>query len=133
MSRVFVDTSAFIALAVATDEQHVNAARIFDDLSVEQASLVTTSYVLVETYALLGRRHGVGAVRGFRDAMMPLLEVIWVDGPLHDAGLELLLGRDLRRLSLVDAVAFLVIRQQRIDRILAFDRHFADEGFRLLR
>ena len=31
--------------------------------------------------------------------------------------------------SLVDAVSFVFIREQRIQEVLAFDRHFEDEGF----
>jgi len=66
LSRVFVDTSALIALVVANDSAHASALRVFTRLELQQAALVTSSYVLVETYALIGRRYGLPVVRDFR-------------------------------------------------------------------
>lgn len=132
MSRVLVDTSAVLALMSATDQAHERAADAFRRLQAERAHLLTTSMVLVEVYALLGRRLGPGSVRAFRDDFAPLLEVVWVDRPLFERGLDLLLERDVRGLSLVDVVSFLVFRGRRLDAALAFDRHFQDEGIPLV-
>jgi len=130
MNRVFVDTSAILALLEATDEAHPAAKLAFARLTAREAVLLTTSYVLVETYALLGRRLGIEAVRGFREQFAPLLEVIWVDQDLHNRALDTLLQRGSRQLSLVDVTSFLVIGEQQIEEVFAFDRHFEHEGFR---
>jgi len=129
--RVFVDTSAFLALLNSKDEHHGRARRVFETLRAQEAALVTTSFVLVETYALVARRMGLAAVRAFRDDLVPLLDVVWVEANAHEAGLDLLLERKKRDLSLVDAVSFVVMRQQRLEHAFAFD--FEDEGFSLLR
>ena len=102
-------------------------------LQSRQTPLLTTSHVLVETYALLGRRLGVDAVRAFRADLAPLLAVVWVDQTLNEAGLDLLLKQRRRRLSLVDAVSFVVMAQRRLEGAFAFDPHFEQEGFTLLR
>ena len=133
MSAVFVDTSALLALLVADDTNHRAAKRAFDSLSREKARLFTTSYVLVETYALLGRRHGREAVQRFRNDFAPLLDVVWVDAELHEAGLDGFLGRAARSLSLVDAVSFAALRARGAHRAFAFDRHFASAGFELVK
>lgn len=130
MNQVFVDTSAILALLVATDEAHPAAKRAFAQLAAREVALLTTSYVLVETYALLGRRLGIAAVRGFREQFAPLLEVVWVGQGLHERALDTLLQRQSRQLSLVDVTSFLVIGEQRIEEVFAFDRHFEEEGFR---
>ena len=129
MSRAFLDTSAAYALLVASDANHEPAAAAFERLRAGDAALVTTSYVLIETYALLGRRVGGKAVRAFRDDLGPLLDVTWVDEGLHDRGLDLVLDRGDAGLSLVDAVSFLAMRDKGIDEAFAFDRHFEEEGF----
>jgi predicted nucleic acid-binding protein len=129
---VFVDTSAILALLVPTDIAHVRAAKAFASLQDEQAPLVTTSYVLVETYALIGRRLGLRAVDAIRRDFEPLLEVVWIDRKLHDAGLELLLARGTTDLSLVDASSWVVINERGIGRVFAFDRHYDVEGFSLV-
>lgn len=133
MTAVFADTSALLALLNDKDEHHAAAARAFRKLQARRSPLLTTSTVLVETYALLGRRLGVDAVRAFRTDFAPLLEVVWVDQTLHEAGLDLLLKQRRRQLSLVDAVSFVVMTQRRLDEAFAFDPHFEQEGFSLVR
>jgi predicted nucleic acid-binding protein len=133
MTAVFADTSALLALLNDRDEHHAAAARAFRKLQARRSRLLTTSSVLVETYALLGRRLGVDAVREFRTDFAPLLEVVWVDQTLHEAGLDLLLKQRRRQLSLVDAVSFVVMTQRRLDEAFAFDPHFEQEGFSLVR
>jgi predicted nucleic acid-binding protein len=132
LSRVFVDTSAVLALLSPTDDSHEPARRVFLQLQARAAPLVTTSFVLTEIYALLGRRLGLEAIDAFRSNFAPLLEVIWVGAELHEAGLDLLLGRRIRDLSLVDTVSFLAMRQRHIDEAFVFDRHFRDEGFTVM-
>jgi predicted nucleic acid-binding protein len=124
LNRVFVDTSALIALVVASDAAHASAARAFSRLESRQSVLVTSSYALVETYALLGRRYGHRIVEQFREQLQSLLEVVWVDRELHERGLDRLLGREIRGLSLVDAVSFVIMERERIEQAFAYDRHF---------
>jgi predicted nucleic acid-binding protein len=132
LSTVFVDTSGVYALLVASDAFHGRARAAFEALRKEDARLVTTSYVLVESYALLGRRIGVDAVRRFRVDVAPLMEVIWVDRALHEDALDSLIARGATDVSLVDAVSFAAMRAGSVDRALTFDAHFADEGFETL-
>jgi predicted nucleic acid-binding protein len=131
VSRVFVDTSALLALVVGSDEAHEEASEGFGRLRAERASLVTSSYVLVETYALLQSRIGLGAVRVFREAFAPLLDVLWVDEVVHERALDALLVQDSRKLSLVDATSFEFMRANRVDRAFAFDAHFQEQGYTL--
>lgn len=125
MSTVFVDTSAVLALLVGSDRAHADAVAAFARLRDRRAELVTTSYVLVEAYALIDPRLGRGALTSFRESFAPLLRVIWVDAALHDRGLDRL-ENGPQGLSLVDAVSFEAIREHRI--LEAFDRHFDKEG-----
>jgi len=132
LNRVFVDTSAMLALLDSGDLHHERARAAFNGLAGEEALLLTTSFVLVETHALVSRRLGLDAVVDLREHFAPTLDVVWVDRGLYEPGLDLLLERKRRRLSLVDAVSFVCMRRERIDRAFAFDRHFSDEGFRVV-
>ncbi|MGH9412671.1 MAG: type II toxin-antitoxin system VapC family toxin [Terriglobales bacterium] len=131
MSAVFADSSAFLAHQVSEDRFHGRAVASLAQLDRERAKLVTTSYTLVETYALLGRRAGSEAARIFRRDVEPLLHVVWVDEGLHQAGLDTWLDGS-RRLSLVDAVSFVVMRRERIDQAWSYDSDFESSGFTLL-
>jgi predicted nucleic acid-binding protein len=61
-----------------------------------------------------------------------LIDVVWIDQKLHEAGLDLLLERRKRLLSLVDAVSFVVMRRAGIVQAFGFDPHFEQEGFSLV-
>ena len=127
-----MDTSAVLALLNPRDRAHSRAASAFARLRERRSRLVTSSFVLVETYALLNHRLGLDAVRAFRDDFAPLLEVVWVAEDLHNRGLDLLLERRRRKLSLVDAVSFIVLNESRIEEAFAYDRQFEAEGFALV-
>jgi len=131
VSAVFVDTSALFALMAASDQQHDRAKAVFARLRHDRTKLTTTSYVLVETYALVRRRLGARASEDFRAAFAPLLDVTWIDEDLHERALDHLEGSAAgRKASLVDAASFVVMRAERIDRAFTFDGDFEAEGFR---
>jgi len=126
---VFVDTSALLAVLHAGDENHSRAARTFRALVESKESLLTTSYVLVETTALLQHRFGIPAVRLFQDDVAPVLGVVWVDAELHREGTAALVTAGRRELSLVDCISFACMRRQGVTRAFHFDRHFRAQGF----
>ena len=94
--------------------------------------LLTTSYVVVETVALLQRRIGLAAARDLAEHVLPLLSVEWVSEPLHRRGLDRLFRTDRRDLSFVDCVSFEFMRREGLREALALDEDFAAAGYRLL-
>lgn len=132
MTLVFVDTSALYALLDASDERHDRARAAWLGLAEQKDSLITSSYVLVEATALLGRRLGIEAVRTLDSRFAPLLSVVWVNEALHRRAMAALLVAGKRNLSLVDCVSFEVMREMNIDIAFALDAHFQQQGFTLL-
>jgi predicted nucleic acid-binding protein len=131
--RTFVDTSALYALLDADDENHAAAARwLTGPGSTPTDVLVTHSYVLVESAALVHARLGASAVRDLFDAFVPALTVVFVDDALHGRATAAYLAGLKRRVSFVDRVSFQLIRDTALDRAFAFDRDFAREGFALV-
>lgn len=103
--RVFVDTSAWVALADTSDSQHTEARTLWEHLLSSNAELVTTNYVAVETIAVLQRRLGMQAVNRALPSIASV-HIEWVDEPLHSAGMQLFITQNRRELSLVDCVSF---------------------------
>jgi predicted nucleic acid-binding protein len=128
----FADTSALFTLLDRAEANHGAASGAWRALLEREEAVATTSYVLIETYALLQRRLGLDAVRSFTTDFVPLLDVIWVDVELHNAGVAALLAARRRDLSLVDCVSFEAMRRRHIVSAFAFDPHFRTHGFRLL-
>lgn len=129
---VFADTSGLYALLVGSEEGHAGVVRAFSDVVARERPLRTTSYVVVETVALLQHRIGLEPVRDFDMHVYPLLSVEWVSEELHRRGARRLSRENRRRLSLVDCVSLEFMRQQGIDDVLGLDRHFEEAGHALL-
>lgn len=125
----FVDTSALLAVLDADDAQHARASRTWRELVSGDEPLATSSYVLVETFALVQARLGLDAVAALHGDVVPILEIVWVDEALHAAAMTALLTARKRELSLVDCLSFEVMRRAGIERAFAFDRHFSQQGF----
>jgi len=85
---VFVDTSAFFAVLDADDENHDAAKQVWEDLLAQEAVLICSNYVLVETLALVQRRLGIPAIRTFQEDIVPVLKVEWVDETIHQVGIS---------------------------------------------
>ncbi len=128
--RVFIDTSAFFALLDADDANHKKAEESWSNVLIPENVLVTTNYVLVETFALVQHRLGMDAVRAFEMDVTPLLNIEWVTPAMHRSGISALLAASRRRLSLVDCISFEVMRSLGIENAFAFDPHFEEQGFR---
>jgi predicted nucleic acid-binding protein len=128
----FVDTSAFYAVLDADDDMHQAARGEWERLMEGRAALHTTSYVLVETAALLQSRLGVDGLRLFTADVLPVLTIFWVDEGAHRSAYHALLVSGRRHLSLVDCASFEVMHRLGIENAFCFDPHFIEQGFAVL-
>ncbi len=130
---VYVDTSALIAVLNANDEFHSIAAAIWVGLLDQDACLVTSSFVLVETYALVKNRLGMNAVRTLANSILPLIEINWIDNHLYQQTIMTYLTANRRQLSIVDCSSFVVMHHFNIEKAFTFDDHFREQGFEILK
>ena len=125
----FVDTSALLAVMDKDDEFHQEAKALWERLTEQQAALVATNYVVLETVALLQHRIGMPAVRRFHADIMPVLTIDWISSAQHMQAMAALLAADRRNLSLVDCISFDAMRRRSLRHVFAFDKHFEEQGF----
>ena len=126
---VFVDTSAFLSFLNALDRDHTAAQATWVELIQQDETLITTSYILVETFALVQRRLGLEAIRDFERDVVPILLTHWITAAEHSIGVAALIAENRRQLSLVDCTSFQIMRQLGIGTVFAFDQHFAEQHF----
>jgi predicted nucleic acid-binding protein len=130
---VFADTSGLFAFLVRDDFMHGRARSIFQSFAKSDTRLLTSSYVLVETTALLQRRVGIDAVHEFNFTLLPLLDVVWVDEYWHERAINRLITSGHKKLSLVDFLSFVIMESRNIRAAFSFDTHFEKNGFLLAR
>jgi hypothetical protein len=131
MRRVFVDTSAFIALLDPRDDCHDQAVQVEHSLSIQAARLVTTNFVLDETYTGLRSKIQHSAILRFRDSVRQSrqLSVVRITEAIEDQAWEIFARYDDKDFSFTDCTSFAVMRQLGITTAFAFDEHFEQFGF----
>jgi predicted nucleic acid-binding protein len=131
---VFVDTGAWIALALTRDSLHPRARATWHQLLGAGVRLQTSVPVILETFTFLDRDAARDVALAWKDSLntVPHLKVL----PSTAKHLELAWAYferpDLHKLSAVDAVSFVLMTQHRIRVAFAFDSHFATAGFRMV-
>ncbi len=131
MKKVFVDTSGFYALLDGTDLFHSQARACFTRAKSEGWKLLTTNYVVHESWALIQRRLGWEALEAFLLDVLPLCEIAWVDENLHTMSANSCRQVQERRFSLTDAVSLEYMRRQGLTNAIAQDEHFTRSGIGL--
>ena len=129
---VFVDTSAFLAMLDRAQRRHDDVAKAWRGAVAAGRPLVTSNYVVVESFALLQRRLGMDAVRVLVARFLPLVETVFATDQVHAAATSAFLTAGRRQLSFVDCVSFELMRRRGITEVLSLDADFQREGFRLL-
>ena len=125
---IFLDTSAVVALADSSDENHTEAVAALDRVAARGQGVLTHNYILVESAALLQSRIGLRSALAFlSDAEK--FTVHWVTPRDHADAVTRLAERNRRGLSLVDCMSFTVMRNYGVSAALAYDADFEAEGF----
>lgn len=125
---IFLDTSAIYALADKADSNHMTAYGKFEGVLKSGENLLLHNYILLESAALLQARLGLrSALLFLRDAKS--FEVEWVDLDLHEKAAKELERIGKRGISLVDCTSFLVMKRKGVQKVLAFDPDFEEQGF----
>ena len=132
--RVFVDTGAWIALAIVRDPLHERARSTWLALERTGARLHTSTAVLLETFTYLDRKGSRELAARWRQSLQEVPRLKLLDFTAADLELayRYLERKDLHKLSLVDATSFVLMQGHRIRVAFSFDTHFAVAGFRLL-
>jgi predicted nucleic acid-binding protein len=127
---IFLDTSAIYAMADRADPRHHPAKERFEALLDAGERVLTHNYVLVESLALIQSRLGLeAALKLAHDCRA--FDIEWVDEATHEEAIRRLARARKRHVSLVDHVSFVVMRRRGVQRALAFDPDFEQEGFQL--
>jgi predicted nucleic acid-binding protein len=131
---VFVDSGAWIALALSRDPLHVQARAYWNLLQGAGAKLHTSVPVVIETFTFLDRNANGDVALSWKEAIYKPGTVKVLACELRDLeqSWEYFRRADLHKLSAVDATSFAIMKRARIRLAYTFDYHFAAVGFRLV-
>ncbi|CAN5216228.1 hypothetical protein BH20ACT22_BH20ACT22_23130 [soil metagenome] len=134
MRRVFIDTSAFVALRNKAEREHRPARYMLTQLIEGRARLFTSNYVFAETYTALlirvGRPEAIEWGRRFKDSNA--IELVRVEEDIEDGAWEILERQGDKAWSYVDATCFALMDREGVAEAFSFDRNFIQLGLHVL-
>jgi predicted nucleic acid-binding protein len=130
----FVDSGAWIALALTRDPLHQRAREQWELLQGSSAKLHTSIPVAIETFTFLERNANRDVALAWKESIYKPRTVKILPCELQDLdqSWEYFRRADLHKLSAVDATSFAIMKRARIRLTFTFDYHFAIVGFRLV-
>ena len=131
---VFVDTGAWIALALTRDPLHDRARAAWARLKAAGARCQTSVAVVLETFTFLDRNTTRQVAVAWKDSLrsVPHFKILPCTARDLEHAWSYFDRSDLHKLSAVDALSFVLMAQRRIRLAFAFDSHFATAGFRIV-
>jgi len=132
--RVFVDTSAWVAVVDSSDSHHPIATRTYKRLLKSPFTFVTTILVVAETQIWLRRRASPEAASTFLKNIneSQRVEIIYPNARLEAEAKRILRQYADQDFSLTDAISFAFMYQNGLTEAFAYDRHFATAGYTII-
>ena len=131
IENLFVDTSAWVALADSDEANHEKAAAAYPTLLKKYRNLITTNLVIAETYILILRALGHGAALKYLESINASSRIIKIFSleDIEGEAEKILKKYADYDFSYTDAVSFAVMNKQRIKKAFCFDKHFETMRF----
>ncbi|MDF1532621.1 MAG: PIN domain-containing protein [ANME-2 cluster archaeon] len=131
---LFIDTSAFLALANDRDTYYKAARRLLMDLQkgrLRPSRLITSDYIIDETLTRIrfkaGHTQAVSWSRNIHSSN--IIELMRVDKTLYEDALAIFEKYHDKQLSFTDCTSFALMKSMGIDDVFTFDEDFRKLGF----
>lgn len=132
--KVFIDTSAWIALYDRNDKYHKNAKKIWTEIIGKKKQIYTTFDILDETITLLRFRVGYKGSVDFGESVFEskIINIIEINTELRIKAWEFYNKFSDKKLSFTDCTSFAAMSLLDITKSFTFDKHFLQVGFSVL-
>jgi predicted nucleic acid-binding protein len=130
----FVDSGAWIALALSRDPLHARARDQWNGLRETGARLHTSVPVVIETFTFLERNANRDVALAWKDSICApgIVKILPCELRDLEESWAYFRRKDLHQLSAVDATSFAIMKRARMRVAFTFDHHFAALGLRVL-
>ena len=132
MRMTFIDTGAFLARYLPSDQHHKLAAELWEKIRTSHERCVTSNFVLDETFTLLARRasYSFAAEKARIIYASNSLKILRPDSLTELAALNLFEKFADQEIGFTDCISFALMREEGIQTAFSFDSHFERAGFK---
>ncbi len=131
--RLFVDTSAWLALNDKNDQYHNKAAAKSIEIKKRKIELITSEYIIDESITLIRYRVSHRAAVIFGDSLINsnIVTIIDVTGEDRIKAWEMFKKYEDKELSFTDCISFVLMKNLKLNKAFTFDEHFKQLGFEI--
>jgi predicted nucleic acid-binding protein len=128
----FIDTGAFLARYLPSDQHHKVASALWEKIRTTHERCVTSNFVLDETFTLLARRasYSFAAEKARIIYASSSLEILRPDSLTELTALNLFEKFADQEIGFTDCISFALMRETDIQTVFSFDSHFERAGFK---
>lgn len=131
--KIFIDTSAFLAILASDQNLHFQAKEILLELQQQHAIFFTSSFVLSETYTRIIYDLHLKIAEKFHQMIISgeetgFMRVFWLDQLIDEEIYKIYKKFSEHKLSYTDASSYLLVKKFHLDAIFTFDRAFKKVG-----
>ena len=133
-NELYLDSSYAIALAASSDQLHLRALELADEIERHATRLITTRAVLLEIGDALAkeRYRAAAALLLISLESDPTVEIVPLTNDLYFQAFDLFRNRSDKEWGLTDCASFVVMQARGVLESLTSDEHFEQAGFRAL-
>ena len=127
--KVFVDTSALLALFIKSETDHALVSEKFKQYKENRAQLFVSDYILAEIFTNLSYRFGAQALKtgvNTIDASLAGGELIMVNAHaiIFAKAKEMIIKYSDQKLSFTDCTTYILFKEANFDEIFTLDADF---------
>jgi len=126
--KVFIDTSAFVALLVDKETDHKKVANKYYDYRQNRAILFTSDYILDELFTRLSFFKQVDIKKTIQKLKESIsvgeITVLRVDEALFEKALEVFFKFSDHKISFTDATSYTLLKDFSLDEVFTLDDDF---------
>jgi hypothetical protein len=135
--RLFLDTSAFVAVEDLDDANHRRAVEFREKIrrgDTPFRTLYTSNYVVDETLTLLRFHCGHHVAVTFRKSLerSKVIGVLWVTEAFEKDAWKIFEKHSDKEYSFTDCTSFALMDAEAIRNAFTFDEHFSQQGYNVV-
>ena len=133
-NQIFVDSFAWIAIINKSDNYHQVCINLLNKFLKQQAKLLTTNYILVETINALSKSENRKAIIEFinRIETSPSVIIFKITDELYQSAWHLYKNRMDKDWGITDCTSFEVMKSFNIKNAFTNDKHFEQADYKIL-
>jgi len=130
LRSVFVNTSGWLALYNPNDPNHEVATDLWEDLREQPVRLVTTDYVLDQTFTALKVFGSLQTAQAFNELVKNsmLIRLFMVDSVIFDRAWYVFVEDEQSHWTFTDCVNYAVVQYLGVSEVFTFDPGFSAPG-----